>query len=158
MSALADITPRDLHNSSYDTKPNSIIVLLFIQNNSSFKNKLKHTNLHRCYVHLDSACLSGSLGDKGLFRFFDSILWHERIRNFECNFCQGFISLRKLLHYNASQWHSQISFRYYKDDKAVQEDKELEAFLNELSLNGTGENGGIGRVSIGILMIFVPPV
>ncbi|KAM7430757.1 hypothetical protein ABFA07_018586 [Porites harrisoni] len=35
---------------------------------------------------------------------------------------------------------------YYKDDKAVQEDKELEAFLNELSLNGTGENGGIGRI------------
>ena len=52
----------------------------------------------------------------------------------------------------------QISFRYYKDDKAVQEDKELEAFLNELSLNGTGENGAIGRVSISIPMIFVPPV
>ena len=43
-----------------------------------------------------------------------------------------------------------IFFRYYKDDRAVQEDKELEAFLNELSLNGTGENGGIGRVSISI--------
>ena len=41
-------------------------------------------------------------------------------------------------------------FRYYKDDRAVQEDKEVEAFLNELSLNGTGENGGIGRVSISI--------
>ncbi|KAM7429778.1 hypothetical protein ABFA07_019415 [Porites harrisoni] len=35
---------------------------------------------------------------------------------------------------------------YYKDDRDVQEDKELEAFLNELSLNGTGENGGIGRI------------
>ena len=37
-------------------------------------------------------------------------------------------------------------FRYYKRDKDVQEDKELQAYLNELSLNGTGENGGIGRV------------
>ena len=43
-----------------------------------------------------------------------------------------------------------LFFRYYKDDRAVQEDKELEDFLNELSLNGTGENGGIGRVSISI--------
>ena len=33
--AEADNTLRDLHNSSYDTgKPNSITVLLFIQNNS----------------------------------------------------------------------------------------------------------------------------
>ena len=38
-------------------------------------------------------------------------------------------------------------FRYYKGDKDVQEDKELQAYLNELSLNGTGENGGIGRVT-----------
>ena len=30
----ADTTLQDLPNSSYDTKPNSIIVLLFIQNNS----------------------------------------------------------------------------------------------------------------------------
>ena len=29
-------------------KPNSIIVLLFLQNNSKFKNKLKHANLGRC--------------------------------------------------------------------------------------------------------------
>ena len=29
-------------------EPNSVIVLLFIQNNSSFKNKLKHAYLHRC--------------------------------------------------------------------------------------------------------------
>ena len=29
-------------------KPNSIIVLLFLQNNSKFKNKLKHANLERC--------------------------------------------------------------------------------------------------------------
>ena len=46
-------------------KPNSIIVLLFLQNNSKFKNKLKHANLDRC---IDNASLSGSLGDKGLFR------------------------------------------------------------------------------------------
>ena len=37
---------RDLHNSS---TPNSIIVLLFIQNNSLF---LKHAHLHRRYIHL----------------------------------------------------------------------------------------------------------
>ena len=29
-------------------KPNSIIVLLFLQNNSKFKNKLKHANLGQC--------------------------------------------------------------------------------------------------------------
>ena len=29
-------------------KANSMIVLLFILNNSLFKNKLKHTHLHRC--------------------------------------------------------------------------------------------------------------
>ena len=28
--------------------PNSVIVLLFIENNSSFKNKLKHAYLHHC--------------------------------------------------------------------------------------------------------------
>ena len=39
-----------------------------------------------------------------------------------------------------------FSFRYYKEDKDVQEDKELRAYLNELSVNGTGPNGGIGRV------------
>ena len=45
-------------------KLNSLIVLLFIQNNSWFKNKLKHAYVCRCYVHLDSACLEV----KGLFR------------------------------------------------------------------------------------------
>jgi len=35
---------------------------------------------------------------------------------------------------------------YYKEDKDVQQDKELQAYLNELSLNGTGPNGGIGRI------------
>ena len=44
---------------SQEIKPISLIALLFIQNNSQFKNKLKHA-----YVHLDSACLE----DKELFR------------------------------------------------------------------------------------------
>ena len=35
--ASTDNTLLDLRNSSYDTKPNSIIVLLFIQNDSYFK-------------------------------------------------------------------------------------------------------------------------
>ena len=39
--AQAGITLRDLHNCSFDAKPNSIIVLLFIQNNPQFKNKAK---------------------------------------------------------------------------------------------------------------------
>ena len=38
-------------------------------------------------------------------------------------------------------------FRYYKQDKDVQKDAELQAYLNELSLDGTGPNGGIGRVN-----------
>ena len=37
-------------------------------------------------------------------------------------------------------------FRYYKRDKDVKDDVELQAYLNEVSLNGTGPNGGIGRV------------
>ena len=57
--------PRGVQNSSYSRKPNSIIVLLFLQNNSKLENKLKHANLGRC---IDNASLSGSLGDKGLFR------------------------------------------------------------------------------------------
>ena len=48
-------------------------------------------------------------------------------------------------------------FRYYKEDKDVQEDKELQAYLNELSLNGTGENGGIGRVNMNTLILFFTP-
>ncbi|XP_078349100.1 polyunsaturated fatty acid 5-lipoxygenase-like isoform X3 [Oculina patagonica] len=35
---------------------------------------------------------------------------------------------------------------YYKEDKDVKEDVELQAYLNEVSLNGTGPNGGIGRI------------
>ena len=43
LQAEADNTLRDLYNSSYDTKAkfNNIIVLLFIQNNSQFKNIAK---------------------------------------------------------------------------------------------------------------------
>ena len=37
-------------------------------------------------------------------------------------------------------------FRYYKRDKDVKDDVELQAYLNEVSLSGTGPNGGIGRV------------
>ncbi|XP_068671923.1 polyunsaturated fatty acid 5-lipoxygenase-like isoform X3 [Montipora foliosa] len=35
---------------------------------------------------------------------------------------------------------------YYDNDKDVQEDSELQAYANELSINGTGPNGGIGRI------------
>ena len=38
--------------------------------------------------------------------------------------------------------------RYYKEDKDVKEDVELQAYLNEVSLDGTGPNGGIGRVNM----------
>ena len=43
LQAEADNTLQDLYNSSYDTKAkfNNIIVLLFIQNNSQFKNIAK---------------------------------------------------------------------------------------------------------------------
>lgn len=37
--------------------------------------------------------------------------------------------------------------RYYKEDQDVKEDLELQAYLNEVSLDGTGPNGGIGRVN-----------
>ncbi|XP_068671928.1 polyunsaturated fatty acid 5-lipoxygenase-like isoform X1 [Montipora foliosa] len=35
---------------------------------------------------------------------------------------------------------------YYDNDRDVQEDSELQAYANELSVNGTGPNGGIGRI------------
>ncbi|KAJ7384832.1 hypothetical protein OS493_019509 [Desmophyllum pertusum] len=35
---------------------------------------------------------------------------------------------------------------YYEDDKDVKKDVELQAYLNEVSLNGTGPNGGIGQI------------
>ena len=37
--------------------------------------------------------------------------------------------------------------RYYKSNKDVEEDSELQAFANEVSANGTGPTGGIGKVS-----------
>ena len=39
-------------------------------------------------------------------------------------------------------------FRYYKFDTQVKGDYELQAYINELSVQGTGEDGGIGRVNI----------
>ena len=41
-----------------------------------------------------------------------------------------------------------LFLRYYDNDRDVQEDSELQAYANELSINGTGPNGGIGRVSV----------
>ena len=41
-----------------------------------------------------------------------------------------------------------IVSRYYKEDKDVKEDVDFQAYLNELSLDGTGPNGGIGRVNM----------
>ena len=38
--------------------------------------------------------------------------------------------------------------RYYKFDTEVKSDYELQAYINEVSIYGTGENGGIGRVNI----------
>ncbi|XP_068762357.1 uncharacterized protein [Montipora capricornis] len=35
---------------------------------------------------------------------------------------------------------------YYDEEKDVQEDMELQAYANELSINGTGPNGGIGKI------------
>ena len=48
LSAEVDNTLRDLHNSSYPKKAESLIAFLFIQNSSSFENKLKHAYLRRC--------------------------------------------------------------------------------------------------------------
>ena len=43
-----------------------------------------------------------------------------------------------------------IFSRYYKEDKDVTEDVELQAYVNEVSLNGSGPNGGLGRVNMTI--------
>ena len=37
-------------------------------------------------------------------------------------------------------------FRYYRRNRDVKEDKELQAFVNELSAKGTGPDGGNGKV------------
>ena len=39
-----------------------------------------------------------------------------------------------------------FSFSFYKRDKDVREDEELQAYVNELSIEGTGPNGGSGQV------------
>ena len=43
-----------------------------------------------------------------------------------------------------------IFSRYYKEDKDVTEDVELQTYVNEVSLNGSGPNGGLGRVNMTI--------
>ena len=54
VTASTDKTLQDLHNSSYELrKPNSIIVLLFIQNNSQFKTIAK-TSLPALMLSLSS--------------------------------------------------------------------------------------------------------
>ena len=63
--ARANNTLRNLHNSSDDMKVEfNVIVLLFIQSNFEFKNMLTSIDVKFIF---DSACLSASLGDKGLF-------------------------------------------------------------------------------------------
>ena len=63
--ARANNTLQDLHNSSDDMKVEfNVIVLLFIQSNFEFKNMLTSIDVKFIF---DSACLSASLGDKGLF-------------------------------------------------------------------------------------------
>ena len=68
LSTEVTYTLLDLQNSSYPTKAEFNNCLLFLQNNSKFKNKLKHANLGRC-KHIDNASLSGlSLGAWSLLR------------------------------------------------------------------------------------------
>ena len=43
-----------------------------------------------------------------------------------------------------------IFSRYYKEDKDVTEDVELQTYVNEVSFNGSGPNGGLGRVNMTI--------
>ena len=40
-----------------------------------------------------------------------------------------------------------FNFRYYRLDSDVKEDQELQSFVNELSADGTGQDGGNGQVS-----------
>ena len=42
--------------------------------------------------------------------------------------------------------------RYYKSDKDVENDLELQNFMNEVSADGTGEDGGNGNVRIACLV------
>lgn len=39
-----------------------------------------------------------------------------------------------------------FGFSYYRSNDAVKEDNELQAFVNELAINGPGPDGGNGKV------------
>jgi len=39
-----------------------------------------------------------------------------------------------------------FGFSYYRSNDAVKEDNELQAFVNELAINGSGPDGGNGKV------------
>ena len=78
LSALVDNTLQDQQNNStkYPTKAEfNNCFIIFIQNNSKFKNNLQHANLGRhkfiWIMHISSLA---SLGDKGLFRYANNIL------------------------------------------------------------------------------------
>lgn len=43
-------------------------------------------------------------------------------------------------------------FRYYRCDRDVRRDRELQSFTNEVSADGTGEDGGNGKVSLTVLL------
>ena len=78
LSALVDNTLQDQQNSSYPTKAEfNNCFIIFIQNNSKFKNNLQHANLGRhkfiSIMHIILSSLA-SLGDKGLFRYANNIL------------------------------------------------------------------------------------
>ena len=70
--------------TSSEIIPNSLIALIFIQNNSQFKNKLKHAYLCRCLVHLDSACVE----DKELFR--SANILRQQMLSLELSSCYVF--------------------------------------------------------------------
>ena len=76
LSALVDNTLQDLQNSSYPTKAEfNNCFIIFIQNNSKFKNNLKHANLGPCkFISIMHISSLASLGDKGLFRSANNIL------------------------------------------------------------------------------------
>lgn len=39
-----------------------------------------------------------------------------------------------------------FGFSYYRSNDAVKEDNELQAYVNELSIDGSGPDGGNGKV------------
>ena len=50
------------------------------------------------------------------------------------------------VHGSSSNVYTLFCFRFYRGDLDVQEDTELQAFVNELSAQGTGPDGGRGQV------------